>query len=196
LSNKCIKVAGDGQKSSKPNQPFRQKVIQLDEIFRIFVLLRTRQHNKAPAITLVFLFEIIMNQKDEEFIKGIIKEILALQNKILLTGGYHSYSDGYCRYQYHIRHLIKRFNLPAHPEIVSQLFDFPLSLVINITNHCAVDRCPHMAKQMSQAFRDWVKYESRYHFRKYPHLWSIKARVEWVYSNLIMLTDDSFPLPI
>lgn len=134
--------------------------------------------------------------KDEKFIKGIIKEILILQNKVLLTGGYHMYADQYRMYLFHIEHLLKKFNLPYQPEIVSQLFDFPLSPAINIENPCAVDNCPHLTSRMARSFKETVKYMSPHHYRKYPHMWSINARVEWVYSNLIMLTDESFPLPI
>lgn len=132
--------------------------------------------------------------KDEKFIKGIIKEILVLQHQILLAGGFHTYSDEYCRYQFHIEHLLKKFDVPFTPENVKFLFDYPLSMVYDFSNPCNVQECPVMNGKMMDAFKIAVKKRLLHSYKKYPKMWAMQEKVEYVYSNLVMMSDIDPPI--
>jgi len=119
----------------------------------------------------------------------MIKEWIVMAEEINLTGGYHQQSKVYCLFQYKTERLLKYFDLPYTPEMVAQVFEYPLSSNIYIENPCRVEICSHMAKQAMHSYIQAVQSGEMKNFKPYPRFWLLRDKVESVYFNLCFISE-------
>jgi len=140
----------------------------------------------------LFYFQNQIQHMNDVLVKRMIKELLIMQDQVLWAGGYHEHSEIFCLLKYKTEKLLKLYHLPYTSDMVAQIFDYPLSQAFDFMNPCRVENCQHTAKQMMTAFITNAKYQNMHYHRRYPHLWTLNEKVDWVHSNLIMLTDEGF----
>lgn len=133
-----------------------------------------------------------MASHDPATVKRLIKDMLIYQEQLLMAGGYHAHSEFFIIYDNYIERLLKLFNLPCTPEVISQVLDYPLSPVIDINVPCSPE-CPHMAKMMLASYKEAVLTGTAKPFMHHSRLWSMKHKVEAIYFNLIFISETGFP---
>ncbi len=123
----------------------------------------------------------------------MIKEWIVMANQIIWSGGYHQQSEIYCIFQSKTERLLGFFDLPYTPEMIEQVFVYPFSHVINLENPCRLEVCPFAAKQMMNAYLDALQSSTVKAYKPYPNLWTLNERVEYVYYNLVFISETGYP---
>ena len=123
----------------------------------------------------------------------MIKEWIVMADQINWEGGYHQQSKVYSLFQSKTERLLRFFDLPHTPEMAAQVFEFPLSPIVNIENPCRVEMCSHMAKQAMHSYIEAVQSGEMKNFKPYPRMWSLKEKVESVYFNLCFIAETGYP---
>jgi len=124
-------------------------------------------------------------------IKQWIKDLLLTQEKLFLAGGYHQQSEVYYEYQLKLGHLLHIYDLPNSPEVICRVLDYPLTPVGDITNQC--NDCPQMFKMVFESYKEAVVtgiVEQRF---VRSRMWMMKAQVEAIYFNLILMSESGYP---
>jgi hypothetical protein len=124
----------------------------------------------------------------EAEIRKTVRDIIMLQEKINVDGGTCTSAQQYRWLLLKQRRLLQALGLPYTSENLRELFSYPLSPLVNITDPCNVNNCPHMERKMLEAFVEGVICGMIPMISKNHMASDIRSKVNDVISNIVGMT--------